>query len=288
MDTSTAPTAPAGAIPPSAVGRFAFRALVPALLLPAVIVLMSLLRVMGIQLGASGVDWLVTTVFCFILLGSMTLNTWLLLSTPQTWQQRALPPALSIALIVLWSLEVVLALVLPALGSGTVSVVIAVLIMLASIVVFLFAFVRRLVRVASVPVTAVGLSRYSAVLGWGYLALTAVSVIGAAVASLAGGWGMAVLPLITVGLPWSWPLAVLAFVVGLMLDLPVLGAIFLGLIVVGVALNVFVVIRLLTNPAFRVRFVNRLFRLGGSGDPQASIRTFAPGGDAPSASGRRS
>src|SRR5690606_2393992 len=121
---------------------------------------------------------------------------------------------------------------------------------------------------------------YGAVLGWAYLALVLVTVVVAALQYFSLGAIALLTLLVPVGLPWSWPLGVL----GLMLFAwggPFVDIVAVALIVAGIVVNVVVVVRLLTNAAFRVRFVNWFFKLGGgrrSGDANdpTSIRTLAP------------
>ncbi len=249
-------------LPATPIGKFAFYALIPSLLLPLIVTLLS------IRLGTS-VDWLVVAVFCLVLVGSMALNGWLLLRHSETWRLRAFPAGIAVMLLILWGLLVVGGIVVAttSLNPGTIAIAIA--LMVLSIVVFVAALIRKTIKTAVVPEVAVGLSRYGAVLGWGYLVAALIGVVVGVFAYLSMGTFGSVAALVVVGLPWSFPLAA----IGLLLSNAVVGMVVTVLILAGVALNVVVVVRLLTNAAYRVRFVNWFFKLRG--DPKSQIRTFA-------------
>jgi hypothetical protein len=264
----------------SAIGRLAFHALVPSLLLPVIVTASSYVRTIVSPSGAFDFDWLVIGAFCFVLLGSMTINSWLLLRHPESWRLRALPNGQAVVLLILWGLLVVATVLvgLTRMEGFTIAfaMALAVAIMVVSIVVFVFAVIRSRIRFATVPVTAVGVSPYAAVLGWGYLAITVIGVAAAIPLMSSGGPAVLVAALVVFGLPWSWPLAVIAFFVGTFLQVPVLGIAIGFLVVAAVVFNIVGVILLLTRPVARVRFVNWFFRLGGDRNAKTAIRTFAP------------
>jgi hypothetical protein len=254
-------------------GRFAFHALLPSLLLPVIVTLSALLGGIVNPQGGVNIEWLVIGAFCAVLLGSMALNAWLLLRHTESWRLQALPNGLAVMLVILWGLQVVGAVVVALTRFSPVTVGFGIALMVMSVVVFVAAIARKFMKTAAAPVVAVGLSTYGKALGWGYLVLVALTIVLGLFATISVGPFAAFFALLLVGLPWSWPLAAVGLFSGGLAS--VLPSIFAILMLASVVFNVIVVVKLLTQPAFRTRFVNWFFKLRGSGDPQTTIRTFA-------------
>lgn len=267
---------PGPALEATPLGRFAFKALIPSLLLPVLATIASLgTLVLGFA-TVGGFDWLVVGVFCAVLLGSMALNGWLLMRHPESWRLQALPHGIAIALCILWGLLVVGAVLVAFTTFNPGTIIIGVGIMVISIVIFVMALIRKFIKVAVVPEVAVGLTGYAKAIGWGYLVVVAITIVVGLLAFPAFGPFAAIVALLIIGLPWSWPLGVVGWFVNsasLGAFGWVLSAVFLVLMIAGVVLNVVVVIRCLTSPAFRTKFVNWFFKLRGEG--KNAIRTFA-------------
>lgn len=268
--SASAPSAPA--LPASGIGRFAFFALIPSLLLPGVVTASALLGPAGQDGGFGPIGGLVVGAFCLVLLGSMTLNAWLLLRHPETWRLRAYPRGVAIGLVVLWALLVVAAIVVAVLPLELYAFILGVPIMIVSIVVFVAAVARTRVKSAVAPVVAVGLSRYAIVLAIGFFVVVAWAVISAVPSWMTAGTLPVLFQLVIAGLPWSWPLTVL----GLLLNQFGLILVFGVLILAAVVVNTVIVVLLLARPAFRTRFVNWFFKLKGDANDPTSIRTLAP------------
>lgn len=271
------PPVPGAILPASALGRFAFLALVPAITLPFLIVAASFFRTFLAPPSSYDVDYIVIAVYCFMLIGSNAINTWLLGRHPLTWQQKALPHGTAVVLVILWGLEV-LGIVLGAVSRlGGWHILIAFALIVISVVVFFFAVVRRRAGIATVPETAVGLSTYAAVLGWGYLAVVLLGVAVSVAAGPSTGPLVGIGAALGLGLPWSWPLSALGYLFTLVFfNAWAIGYVAFALVGLSVVANVVLVVLIMFRPAFRVRFVNWFFKLHGSGDPQTTIRTFAP------------
>lgn len=253
-------------LPPTAIGKFAYHALVPSLLLPVIVVLLGFL---GAAERAAMYDFtgIVIAIFGFVLAGSMTLNTWLLMRHPESWRLRALPKGLSVQLVILWVLLILLGVVVYFTTLNLGSFVLAFALMILSVIVFVFTMMRRGVRTAVAPVVAVGPELYWRVIGIAYLVLVVLDVALGVLALYSGGPILSGILLVPLGLPWTWLLGIIA---GFMLASQVAGSVLGILTLAGVALNVVVVVMLLIRPVFRVRFVNWFFKLRGS-----EIRTFA-------------
>lgn len=264
-------------LPASGVGRFAFSALIPSLLLPVLVTISSFATLAFGIATVGGFDWLVVGVFCAVLIGSMALNGWLLLRHPESWRLRALPNGIAIALCILWGLLIVGAVLVAFTTFNPGTIAIGVGIMVISTVIFVMAIIRKfIVKVAVVPEVAVGLTRYAAAIGWGYLVVVAITFVVGLLAFPTFGPFAAIVALLIIGLPWSWPLGVIGWIIGnsaMGAFGSVITAVFIVLMLAGLVLNVVVVIRCLTSPAFRTKFVNWFFKLRGDG--KNAIRTFS-------------
>lgn len=262
---SETPPAVGSALPATAFGRFTFGALIPSLLLP---VAMVFLAFMGSANRTAMYDFtgIFAAVFGFILLGSMTLNAWLLLRHPESWRLRALPNGLALQLVILWALIIALGVVVYFTSLDLGSITLGCALIVLSLIVFVFALIRQRVRTAVAPVIAVGPEPFWRVLGIAYLVLVVLSIALGVLSLYSGGPILSAILLVPVGLPWTWPLGVIAAVT---LAYPPAGIVCGILTLAVVALNVVVVVLLLVRPAFRVRFVNWFFKL------RSEIRTFA-------------
>ena len=253
-------------------GRFVLRGLVPALVLPVLAVVASELG--SLLFPKSGLDVVVLRIalaaYLFVLLGSMTLNAWLLLRHPATLATRALPHSTAVVQLAQWVLIVACCGVLVSSDISVAIVVLGLVVAALSIVVCAQALARARNRGGGAPLTELTLSRGARVTALAYLALTtgafaftALSPVISATVSNSGplvGGPAVVLPLL-LGLPWSHPvfLATTVFSVGLGTDLGVLATI-IGLL--PLAANIVLVSIVLWSPARRVRLANWFFKIG--------------------------
>lgn len=159
--------------------RLMFRAIVPALLLPVIGAVVAIL-------GTSNQSWdggdggpimgLVVAVYLFVLLGSMTLNGWLLLRHPDSFALRTLPRRTALLLALLYGLLVVW-IVLLALGIvGVAGFLFGGAIAALSIVSCVDAVVRRIQGSAGVAIASIGLSVSARVIGITYVVIAALAV----------------------------------------------------------------------------------------------------------------
>jgi len=249
--------------------RVMLASLVPALFLPILAVVVgisgSLLR--EAAGGTEGIWSLVIAVYMFVLLGSMTLNAWLLLRHPQTLVAAALPRRASVAVLVVEGL-LLLWIVLLAIGIDAIAVVLGAALAIASVVVFVLALRRYLDRGNEPARAQFELPGWARIVAAVYLALAVVAVLFAIASPFIGlGWtdaagplgGPAAWLLLVLGLPWSHPLYFVSVV--LVFGAPAWGGIVpTVLCLLSVLANVVFVAQLL-SPRRRTLLANWFFRL---------------------------
>jgi hypothetical protein len=258
--------------------RVMLASVVPALLLP---VITAVAGVTGALLreslggGSDGIAALVVAVYCFVLLGSMTLNGWLLLRHPQTFTSGVATRPISIMLASLEGLLVVW-IVLLAFGIiGAVSLAFGVVLALLSIVLFVAALARHLKPGPAPRLAPAELPQWGRAAGLGYL-VVAVAALMFTIASpfigldLSDGAGVIGGPqtwaLIVLGLPWSHPLYFAAVVALFGFNE---GGAWVPTVLVALATiaNIVLVGLVLFSPTRRVALANWFFRLG-KGQPK--------------------
>lgn len=269
--------APAGApaaesaptVEPPLFDRVMLASLVPGLFLPVLAALAAiggaLLREVGG--GAEGIWSLVIAVYLFVLLGSMTLNAWLLLRHPRSLLTAALPRRLSIAVAVLHGL-LLLWILLLLVGIDALSVVFALALLIESVVVFVLAIRRYLDRGDEPAREEFALPGWGRIVAVVYLALAAAALLFAIASPLIGlGWtdtagplgGPATWLLLLLGLPWSHPLYFVSVV--LVFNAPAWGGVVpTVLCLLSVIANALLVAQLL-SPRRRTMLANWFFRL---------------------------
>lgn len=251
-----------------------------AALAPVVSIATSLLResITGV---AAGVESLVLAVYCFVLLGSMALNGWLLLRHPGTLATGAATRGISISLAVLQG-SLLLWIVLLAIGiPGELSVAFGALLALLSIVVFALAIGRYARPGASLRLQTAELPPWGRALAIGYVVVAALVLLFAVASPFIGvGWtdsagvigGPTTWALLILGLPWSHPLYFIAVVLlftvgsGLGAAATIIPTLLVGLATVA---NLALVIVVLVSPAKRAAIANWFFRLGKQTAAQA-------------------
>lgn len=272
----------------SRLGRFALILIVPSLLLPGMGVAALLISQNSSSGIESGVGGIALIVYLFVLLGSMTLNAWLLLRHPHTLSMRVLPRSSSVVLVALWALivawSVVLAAPMPSDVSDGLSLAFAVLGILLSIISFFLAAARRVADGDRVPRESVELGQSARVIIWVFLvaaglallSYTALSVVGGTYSQIGGILGGPVnWVLILLGLPWSHPLHFLSVVsaVTIFSSMGTVGTVVTTVVpVIGVGINIALTCVLLFSPSRRTSLVNWFFRLRST-----PARTPVPG-----------
>jgi hypothetical protein len=255
--------------------RAMLASVVPALLLP---VIAAVTGVSGALLrealggGSDGIAALVVAVYCFVLLGSMTLNGWLLLRHPQTLASGVATRPISIMLASLEGLLVIW-IVLLAFGIiGAAALAFGVFIALLSIVLFVSALARHLRPGAAPRLESAALPQWARAAALTYL-VAAVAALMFAIASpfigvdLSDGAGAIGGPqtwaLVVLGLPWSHPLYFVA-AVGLIgvTDAPAITAIPTLLAALATIANIVLIGLVLFSPTRRTALANWFFRLG--------------------------
>lgn len=264
-----------GAADSSGIGRFALRLSVPALALPFIT---GAANAFARQYDGSvdnGLGSIIAIVYLFVLLGSMTLNTWLLLRHPHTYRLRALPRVASVMLVILWSTLVLwaVAVAIPALGSRErdwIMLAAAIVCILLSIATFFTAILRSVAPEDRVPIESLELGPRTRVVLWLYLVASTLAVLSYIGLSVTGSEYSAVggllgsrtsLFLLALGLPWTWPLHVIATVGAFMLPSPIAPGISAVAPVLGIAISIVLVVALIFSPTRRVILVNWFFRL---------------------------
>ncbi|CAN5584240.1 hypothetical protein BH10ACT7_BH10ACT7_19770 [soil metagenome] len=263
-------------MPESRLGQIALTLVVPALLLPvlaASVLMIAQTSSWGVDNGVGGI---VVLVYLFVLLGSMTLNAWLLLRHPDTLSRRALPWASSAVLVALWGVlglwTVLLGLPVPSEISGWLSIVFAILGIVLSIVSFFLAASRRADTGDRTPLTEVPLGTRAQVILWVYLVIAALALLSYVAVTAGGAYGMTgsmvggapSWVLIVLGLPWSHPLYFISVVAGVLFSSALGSAAAVSAIVIpviGVGINIAFACVLLFSPTRRIRLVNWFFRL---------------------------
>lgn len=256
--------------------RLAFCSLGPALLLPVIAAVVAVIATTGRPSDGEmddSINGLVIAVYMVVLLGSMTLNAWLLLRYPPSFTERALPRHLSIMIAALYLLVVAwMALVVVAPIGGS-SLLFGFAIAGVSIAICVAALVRRGHAVTVPARVSVGIRPVARILCIVYIVVAAIALIAALVQQFAladlsdaGGvlGGPATWVLIVLGLPWSWPLYVIGVVVsfaagsvlggGVVVVLPVLLAL-------SVAANIAIVASIAGSPSRRTAITNWFFKL---------------------------
>jgi len=251
---------------PSPLDRAAFIAIVPALALPAIAATSAAYGESG-SLGVfAGLNSVIVAAFMFVLLGSMALNAWLILRHPQTFAERAVPRAVTVPFALLVAVLVVWSVVLAA-GSPSVTLYgFAPVVITLSIIVCAQAGIRQRHRMPVARVTATTLPTAGRVLGVVYLVVAVAfltsTLLGPALGSRelsALGAAFGSWPLVLLGLPWSWPVAIGWYI--LAIEIPGASAAVVALTALPVVANVVLVALVLWNPAARTRITNWFFRL---------------------------
>lgn len=247
-------------------GRAAFFAQIPALALPVIATAAAEAAVDATTVAVP----LIVGSYMFVLLGSMTLNGWLLLRHPLSFAERALPPLAAypfVALVVVvvgWSATLLAGLFAPsAFVFGVVAAALSIVVCAASL--------DRLRKRNPVPrADAVALPRWGRIIGIAYLVIAAVCLI-ATIVSVASRppdddlWTqmlIAAWPLLLLGLPWSYPVFIVAFLTAATVG-PTVGVAALAL---AVLVNAVLVSLALWNPTARARLTNWFFKLRGAPD----------------------
>lgn len=195
---------------PTRFERVMFATLVPALALPIVVATLALWVQPGPDDPNSDLGHLITGpmmgVFMTVLLGSMTLNAWLLIRRPVNLQSRSIPrrPGLVLVFLYVTTAVWILMLFLTHLNSSVFNVL-ALAVIVESI--FVFAQILRTQRATSMTFTEAGLAP---TVKWGLLAYLGIAV-GLIIATIAllvepprGDWLPYWIPVaIALGLPWS-------------------------------------------------------------------------------------
>lgn len=256
---------------PRMLDRAAFVAIVPALALPPIAATAAAYGERDSTGAFGGITGAIVAGFMFVLLGSMVLNAWLLLRHPQSFTERAMPRAVAVPFVLLVAVLVVWSIVLAA-GSPSVTLyVFALAVITLSIIVCVQAGIRQRHRMPVAGVTAMTLPTVGRVLGIAYLVVTVVvlmstflgSVPGlAALGSVLGSWTLVVL-----GLPWSWPAAIVWFV--LATQVPGSSALVTITSALPAIANLVLVGLVLWNPVARIRITNWFFRLSKTAEPGA-------------------
>lgn len=255
--------------------RLAFASLVPALLLPVVAAVVAVIATSGRPSDGEmddSINGLVIAVHLVVLLGSMTLNAWLMLRYPPSFSERALPRNLSILLATLYLLVVAWVVVIVAASIGGSSVLFGIAIASVSIAVCVAALVRRGHHSQVQARSSVGLTPVARALSIGYVVVGSLGLLAALVVQFSTDGrssvgllgGPAMWALIVLGLPWGWPLYVIGVVLtmaaesvlgeGAAVVIPVL----LGL---AVAANVAIAASIAWSPARRTAITNWFFKL---------------------------
>ena len=161
-------------LPASGVGRFAFYALIPSLLLPLIVTVLSIrpgaamapastargCRVLPRADGVDGVER-VAVAPAFRDVATSRVSAGIAVDAAacsgDCWSSAQSSSATT------------------SINPGSIAIAIA--LMVLSIIVFVAALIRKTVKTAVVPEVAVGLSRYAAVLGWGYLVAVVIAIV---------------------------------------------------------------------------------------------------------------
>ena len=253
--------------------RVMLASVVPALLLPVITAVVGVSGALvreSLGAGSDGIAALVVAVYCFVLLGSMALNGWLLLRHPRTLTSGIATRPISIMLASLEGLLVVW-IVLLAFGIiGAAGLAFGVVLALLSIVLFVAALARHLAPGSAPRLESVSLPRWALATGLGYLVVAVAALmfalaspfIGVDLSASAGVFGgPQTWALVVLGLPWSHPLYFAAVVALFSVD--EVGALVpTVLVALATIANIVLVGLVLFSPARRVALANWFFRLG--------------------------
>jgi MFS family permease len=261
---------------PTRFERIMFASIVPALVLPAIAAVTAIIGTSNLPSDGEldgPIAGLVVAVYMFVLLGSMTLNGWLLLRHPQSYLIRALPRRVAIVLAVLYGLIVVWIGVLAAGIVGVIGIAIGLALAAISIFVCGLAVARWSRHTGAQPIGEKPLPRWARVVGVAYLVLAGVSILFLLVSPvLGGGWsdiggilgGPAVWIVLLFGLPWSHPLYLLSVILVFNLGSGMGDFIYLitpALMVLSVVVNMALVASVISSPQQRAAITNWFFRL---------------------------
>jgi MFS family permease len=261
---------------PTRFERIMFVSIVPALVLPAIAAVTAIIGTSNLPSDGEldgPIAGLVVAVYMFVLLGSMTLNGWLLLRHPQSYLIRALPRRVAIVLAVLYGLIIVW---IGLLAAGIVGVIgMAIGLALAAISIFVcgLAVARWSRHTGAQPIGEQPLPRWARFVGIGYLVLAGVSILFLLVSPVLGsGWsdiggilgGPAVWIVLLFGLPWSHPLYFLGVILVFNLGSGMGDLIYFvtpALMVLSVVVNMALVASVISSPQQRAAITNWFFRL---------------------------
>lgn len=261
---------------PSRFERIMFASIVPALVLPAIAAVTAIIGTSNRPSDGElegPIAGLVVAVYMFVLLGSMTLNGWLLLRHPQSYLARALPRRVAIVLAVLYGLIIVWIGLLAAGIVGTVGLAFGLALAAISIFVCGLAVARWSRHTGADPISEGALPRWARVIGIVYLVLAAASILFLLVSPvLGGGWsdvggilgGPAVWIVLLFGLPWSHPLYFLSVVLLFNIGSGMGDLIYFvtpALMVLSVVVNMALVASVISSPQQRAAITNWFFRL---------------------------
>ena len=261
---------------PSRFERMIFASLVPALALPAIAAVTAIIGTS--RLPSDGeldgpIAGLVVAVYMFVLLGSMTLNAWLLLRHPLSYLTRALPRRVAIVLAVLYGLIVVWIGLLAAGIVGILGLVFGLALAAISIFVCGLAVARWSRHTGAQPIGEQPLPRWARVVGIAYLTLAGASVLFLLVSPVLGsGWsdiggilgGPAVWIVLLFGLPWSHPLYFLSVAVLFNVGSGLGDFVYLvtpAVMVLSVIVNMALVASVISSAQQRAAITNWFFRL---------------------------
>lgn len=244
-------------------GRAAFLAQIPALALPVIATAAA---------DAGDAEHVTTPLivgsYMFVLLGSMTLNAWLLLRHPRSFAERALPPFAAypfvalVAVVIAWSVLLLAGFFAPsAFVFGILAAALSIVVCAASL--------DRLRKPSPAPrVAAVDLPTWARIVGIAYLVAAAAGLAATIVSAAShppddGQWSgvlIASWPLLLLGLPWSYPVFLVAFLNAASVGAPV----GIAALALAVLVNAALVGLALGNPAARARLTNWFFKLRGA------------------------
>jgi hypothetical protein len=228
--------------------------------------------------GSDGIAGLVVAVYCFVLLGSMALNGWLLLRHPQTFALGAASRPISILLAVLYGLLILWIALLSFGIIGGAGLAFGIVLAVLSIVVFALAIARYIKPGPSTRLESAGLPTWGRAAAVGYLTVAVIALLVALASPFIGfdlsdGAGVIGGPqtwaLIVLGLPWSHPLYFAAVVVLFGLSDGPTAVIAVPTVLAGLATiaNIVLVGLVLFSTAKRVAIANWFFRLGKGSAP---------------------
>ncbi|HWR85398.1 MAG TPA: hypothetical protein VN200_05335 [Rhodoglobus sp.] len=255
--------------PATLIDRVALAALVPSLVLPVAASVAAVAGGLAYEESsgdAVGIEPIIVVVYMFVLLGSMTLNSWLLLRHPDTLGDRALPRRLTVLTLALDALILMWTILMAAGVLGWTGLVFGIVIAALSVVVFVPAVARFLRRPDARPLAAPTLPAWARIVAALYLALAVLALLAAVAEPFIPGsplqangaiGGVSTWALLLLGLPWSHPLYASSLVVSLSLQVPLTGI----ATAPAVLANAVLVTLLLVSAHHRERIGTWFFRL---------------------------